>query len=310
MTTKSDLPPLTIAFLGLGNMGCPMAANLVKNGHRVLGYDPVPAACDQAKEFGVVIEESAVKAVSSAEVVITMLPAGTHVISAYEKDILPAVKANTLLIDCSTIDVESARKVAGLATSRRLDMVDAPVSGGVSGAAAATLTFMVGGAEKAYNRSSPILDQLGKAVIHCGEAGAGQAAKICNNLMLGIQMIGVCESFALAEKIGLAPDKLFNVASRSSGQCWSLTSYCPSPGLVETAPSNREYQGGFSAALMLKDLSLALQAQGIDPKAASSSDVSPQGLSQEAAALYRTFVERGYGGLDFSALLPWFKGAL
>ena len=310
MTTEYDLSPLTIAFLGLGNMGCPMAANLVKNGHHVLGYDPVPAACDQAKQAGVLIEESAAKAASSAEVVITMLPAGTHVISAYEKDILPAVKANTLLIDCSTIDVESARKVAGLATSRRLDMVDAPVSGGVSGAAAATLTFMVGGAEKAYNRSSLILDQLGKAVIHCGEAGAGQAAKICNNLMLGIQMIGVCESFALAEKIGLAPDKLFNVASRSSGQCWSLTSYCPSPGLVETAPSNREYQGGFSAALMLKDLSLALQAQGIDPEVTSSSDVSPQGLSQEAAALYKAFVERGHGGLDFSALLPWFKGAL
>ena len=310
MTTKSDLSPLTIAFLGLGNMGCPMAANLVKNSHHVLGYDPVPAACDQAKQAGVLIEESAVKAASSAEVVITMLPAGTHVITAYEKDILPAVKADTLLIDCSTIDVESARKVAGLATSRGLDMVDAPVSGGVSGAAAATLTFMVGGAEKAYNRSSPILDQLGKAVIHCGEAGAGQAAKICNNLMLGIQMIGVCESFALAEKIGLAPDKLFNVASRSSGQCWSLTSYCPSPGLVETAPSNRDYQGGFSAALMLKDLSLALQAQGIDPETASSSEPPPQGLSQEAAALYRAFVERGHGSLDFSALLPWFKGAL
>ncbi len=232
-----------IAFIGLGNMGGPMAANLVKAGHAVTGFDLSPASCDQARADGVGIAASTTDAVREAEIVVTMLPAGRHVLSVWT-DILPAVKDGTLLIDCSTIDVESARKAHGLAQERGLMSLDAPVSGGVGGAKGATLTFMAGGAKEAFDRAEPILSRMGKKVVHCGEAGAGQAAKICNNMILGISMIGVAEAFVLGEKLGLSHQALFDVASTSSGQCWSLTTYCPVPGPVPASPANNDYKPG------------------------------------------------------------------
>jgi 3-hydroxyisobutyrate dehydrogenase len=289
----------TIAFIGLGNMGGPMAANLVKAQHRVVGFDLAKASCEQAEADGVSVAGSAREAVAEAEIVVTMLPAGRHVLAVWG-DILPAVKPGALVVDSSTIDVESARKAHALAAERGLLSLDAPVSGGVGGAKAATLTFMAGGSQEAFARAEPILSQMGKRVVHCGEAGAGQAAKICNNMILGISMIGVAEAFVLGEKLGLSHQALFDVASTSSGQCWSLTTYCPVPGPVPTSPANNGYKPGFAAALMLKDLKLAQEA------ALASGAVTP--LGAEAAQLYALFNAMGHAEDDFSGIVNFVRG--
>jgi 3-hydroxyisobutyrate dehydrogenase len=283
-----------IAFIGLGNMGGPMAANLVKAGHKVQGFDLVQASKDASKADGVGIAASATDAVKGAEIVITMLPAGKHVLTVW-KDLVPVVGKNTLMIDCSTIDVESARHAHAHATEHNLPSIDAPVSGGTGGAKGATLTFMAGGTEAAFVKAKPILEAMGKKIVHCGEAGAGQAAKICNNMILGISMIGVGEAFVLAEKLGLSHKALFDVASTSSGQCWSLTTYCPVPGPVPTSPANNGYKPGFAAALMLKDLKLSQEAA----KAAGA--VTP--LGGHAESLYEAFDKSGHGGVDFSGII-------
>jgi 3-hydroxyisobutyrate dehydrogenase len=284
----------SIAFIGLGNMGGPMAANLVKAGHTVHGFDLMPASRDAAKADGVSIAAKATDAVADAEVVITMLPAGKHVLSVWN-EVLRSVAKGALMIDCSTIDVESARESHALAAARHLPSIDAPVSGGTGGAKGATLTFMAGGDASAFAAAKPILEAMGKKVVHCGEAGAGQAAKICNNMILGISMIGVCEAFSLAEKLGLSHQALFDVASTSSGQCWSLTSYCPVPGPVPTSPANNEYKPGFAAALMLKDLRLSQQA------AKASGAATP--LGAHAESIYESFEKAGHGGVDFSGII-------
>jgi 3-hydroxyisobutyrate dehydrogenase len=248
-----------IAFIGLGNMGGPMAANLVKAGHKVIAFDLVAASRDQAKADGAAIADSAVGSVKGADAVVTMLPAGKHVLSVWT-EIIPSMTKGTLVIDCSTIDVESAKAAHALAAKHGVNSIDAPVSGGTGGAKGATLTFMCGGEEKAFAAAKPVLENMGKKIVHCGGAGAGQAAKICNNMILGISMIAVSEAFALAEKLGLSHKALFDVASTSSGQCWSLTSYCPVPGPVPTSPANNDYKPGFASALMVKDLTLAQDA--------------------------------------------------
>jgi 3-hydroxyisobutyrate dehydrogenase len=289
----------TIAFIGLGNMGGPMAANLVKAGQTVVGYDLAPGLRETAQEQGVGFAFSAREAVKEADVVITMLPAGQHVLSVWT-DVLPVLAPGTLVIDSSTIDVESARKAHDLARQRGCPSLDAPVSGGVAGAKAATLTFMAGGSKEAFARAEPVLANMGKRVVHCGEAGAGQAAKICNNMILGISMIGVCEAFVLAEKLGLSHQALFDVASTSSGQCWSLTSYCPVPGPVPTSPANSGYKPGFASALMLKDLKLAQEA------AAASGATTPLGAA--AAQLYGLYNAWGEGSTDFSGIIHLIRG--
>jgi len=288
-----------IAFIGLGNMGGPMARNLVKAGHSVKAFDLVQASKDAAAEMGVGIAGSAKEAVADAEVVVTMLPAGKHVLGVWA-DILPAVKPGTLLIDSSTIDVESARKAHALATERGCLSLDAPVSGGTGGAKGATLTFMVGGTEDAFGKGEPILAKMGRKIVHCGGAGNGQAAKICNNMILGISMIGVSEAFVLGEKLGLSHQALFDVASTSSGQCWSLTTYCPVPGPVPTSPANNEYKPGFASALMLKDLKLAQEAA----QAAGAS--TPLGAA--AAQLFGLHNAWGEGGTDFSGIIHLLRG--
>jgi 3-hydroxyisobutyrate dehydrogenase len=297
--SKGGFELSTIAFIGLGNMGGPMAANLVKAGHRVAGYDLSASAVELAAAEGVEPAKSARATLAGAEIVITMLPAGKHVLSVWS-DILQEAKADTLLIDSSTIDIDSARKAHGLARDRGCLSLDAPVSGGTGGAKAGTLTFMTGGSAEAFARAKPILDRMGKNVFHCGEAGAGQAAKVCNNMILGISMIGVAEGFALAEKLGLSHQALFDVASTSSGQCWSLTSYCPVPGPVPTSPANNGYRPGFSAALMLKDLRLAQEA------ALASGANTP--LGAEAAQIYALFESLGHGGDDFSGIINMVRG--
>lgn len=293
-----------VGFIGLGNMGGPMMRNLVKAGHRIKAYDVAPTLVAAAKEAGAEPVAGAAAAAREVEIVITMLPAGQHVRSVYlgEAGVIAAAAPNTLLVDCSTIDVATARAVSGAAKEKRLDMVDAPVSGGVAGAQAATLTFMVGGTESAFARAEPVLKAMGKAIVHAGPAGNGQAAKICNNMMLGIQMVSVAEAFALAEKLGLAAAKLFEISAKASGQCWSLTSYCPEPGLVPTAPSNRNFQPGFTAAMMLKDLRLAQEA------ASAAGAATPLGAA--AAALYALFSSKGHDALDFSAIIQMIKGKL
>ncbi len=283
-----------IAFIGLGNMGGPMAANLVKAGHKVQGFDLVPASCESAKADGVTIAPTAKDAVKGSDVIITMLPAGKHVLSVWN-DILPAAAKGALVIDCSTIDVESARQAHAAAAKLQLPSVDAPVSGGTGGAKGATLTFMCGGDAKAFASAKPILEAMGKKIVHCGDGGAGQAAKICNNMILGISMIGVCEAFALAEKLGLSHQALFDVASTSSGQCWSITTYCPVPGPVPTSPANNDYKPGFAAALMLKDLRLSQEAA----KAAGAA--TP--LGAHAESIYDAFDKAGHGGVDFSGII-------
>ena len=288
-----------IAFIGLGNMGGPMAGNLVKAGHSVKAFDLAQASKDAAAEMGVGIAGSAKEAVADAEVVVTMLPAGKHVLGVWA-DILSAVKPGTLLIDSSTIDVESARKAHALAAERGCLSLDAPVSGGTGGAKGATLTFMVGGTEEAVAKGEPVLAKMGRRIVHCGGAGNGQAAKICNNMILGISMIGVSEAFVLGEKLGLSHQALFDVASTSSGQCWSLTTYCPVPGPVPTSPANNEYKPGFASALMLKDLKLAQEAA----QAAGAS--TPLGAA--AAQLFGLHNAWGEGGADFSGIIHLLRG--
>ena len=289
-----------IAFIGLGNMGGPMAANLAKAQHHVMAFDLSEAAVNTAVEKGAHKAASAAEAVKGAEIVVTMLPAGKHVREVYEKDVLPNVAKGTLLIDCSTIDVESARHVAALAEKAGMDMVDAPVSGGVGGATAGTLTFMVGGSDASFSKAKPVLEKMGKNIVLAGTSGGGQAAKICNNMILGVSMIAVSEAFMLAKRLGLDAQKLFDVASTASGQCWSLTNYCPVPGPVPTSPANRDYQPGFTAAMMLKDLMLAQQA-------ANAAGASTP-LGAEAAQLFSLFVNSGNGAKDFSGIIKMLDG--
>jgi 3-hydroxyisobutyrate dehydrogenase len=283
-----------IGFIGLGNMGGPMAANLVKSGARISGFDVVPALLDAAARDGVQIVDNAKATVENADVVVTMLPAGEHVLSVWN-DIVPHARQGTLFIDCSTIDVASARKAHALAAGRGIATLDAPVSGGVGGAKAATLTFMVGGSKEAFAHGKPILEHMGKRVVHCGEAGNGQAAKICNNMILGASMIAVSEAFVLGEKLGLSHQALFDVASASSGQCWSLTSYCPVPGPVPASPANNGYKPGFAGALMLKDLKLAREA--------AHSVGANTALGTHAAEIYEQFAKEGHSGDDFSGII-------
>jgi 3-hydroxyisobutyrate dehydrogenase len=289
-----------IGFIGLGNMGGPMARNLLKAGHALKAFDLSHASLDAARAAGAEIAGSAAAAAERVDAVVTMLPAGSHVRQVYEGAVMAAAAPGTLLIDCSTIDVDTARAVGAAAAKAGHAMIDAPVSGGVGGAEAATLTFMVGGPADAFARARPILEKMGKTIVHAGESGAGQAAKICNNMILGISMIAVCEGFALAEKLGLDTQKLFDISSKSSGQCWSMTSYCPVPGPVPASPANRDYKPGFTAEMMVKDLRLAQQAaQGVGA-------ATP--LGAEAAALYTLFVNAGNKAVDFSGIMRMMRG--
>jgi 3-hydroxyisobutyrate dehydrogenase len=293
-----------IGFIGLGNMGLPMAQNLLKAGHQVEGVDVNAAAVAKLKAAGGAGVETAKTAAARADVVITMLPSGKEVREVYlgSSGIIENANAGTLLIDCSTIDVETARAVASAAEKKGLLMLDAPVSGGVGGATAATLTFMVGGSAQAFTRAESILQKMGKIIVHAGGAGNGQAAKICNNMILGISMIAVSEAFGLAEKLGLDHQKLFDISSKSSGQCWSMTTYCPVPGPVPTSPANRDYQAGFTATMMLKDLRLAQEASK------SSGATTP--LGYEAASIYEHFVDSATskkGALDFSGIYLYLR---
>lgn len=289
-----------IGFIGLGNMGGPMARNLIKAGHQVGGFDLSAKLLDELAGAGGTKSATAADAAKGRDVIVTMLPAGKHVREVYEGGVIAAAAQGALLIDCSTIDVDSARAVGAAAHKAGLDMVDAPVSGGVGGAAAGTLTFMVGGPDSAFARAQPFLQAMGKNIVHCGGSGNGQAAKICNNMILGISMIAVSEAFMLAKRLGLDAQKLFDVASTASGQCWSLTSYCPVPGPVPSSPANRDYQAGFTAAMMLKDLLLAQQAS------ASVGAATP--LGAEAAQLYNLFVNGGRAGMDFSGIVKMLDG--
>lgn len=283
-----------IGFIGLGNMGAPMAANLARAGHAVRGFDLVPEPRAAAERAGIAWAGEAAEAARGAEVVITMLPAGRHVVAAYE-GLLAAAAPGTLFVDCSTVDVGSARRAHEMAAAAGMAPVDAPVSGGTGGAAAATLTFMAGGSDDAVARARPVLEAMGKRVVHCGGPGAGQAAKICNNMILGVSMVAVCEAFVLAEGLGLSHQALFDVASTSSGQCWSLTNYCPVPGPVPASPANTGYRPGFAAGLMLKDLRLAQEAaEGVGADTA---------LGRHAAEIYAAFEAAGGAGVDFSGII-------
>jgi 3-hydroxyisobutyrate dehydrogenase len=289
----------TIGFIGLGNMGGPMVGHLVQAGHTVRGFDLAPAARAAAVAAGVLMAERATDVAAGADVVVTMLPAGQHVRAVWA-DLLPHMAPGALIIDCSTIDVDSARAAHGLAAAQGCRAVDAPVSGGVGGARAATLTFMVGGTDEAFAAAEPVLKLMGRKVVHCGPAGNGQAAKICNNMLLGISMIGTAEAFVLAEKLGLSHQALFEVASTSSGQCWSLTSYCPVPGPVPASPANNDYKPGFATALMLKDLKLAGAA------ALGSHAATPLGTA--AAQLYALYAAAGGADEDFSGIIRFLRG--
>jgi 3-hydroxyisobutyrate dehydrogenase len=292
----------TIAFIGVGNMGGPMARNLLKAQHGVRAFDLSANALKPVTDAGATAAKTANEAIAGADVVITMLPAGQHVRNVYLEDgVLAHAKKGALLIDCSTIDIDSARAVHAAAEKAGFDFLDAPVSGGVGGAEAGTLAFMCGGSETAFGRAQPILEKMGKRIVHAGGAGAGQAAKICNNMLLAISMIGTCEAFVLGEKLGLDPQKLFDIMSAASGQCWSLTTYCPVPGPVPTAPSNRDYTGGFATALMLKDLKLA---QGAAQGAGAATP-----LGAEAAQLYALFAANGHATTDFSGIINMLRGA-
>ena len=284
-----------IGFIGLGNMGGPMAANLAKAGHEVTGFDLMPALMQEAAAKGVKSAASAAEAVADAEIVLTMLPAGKHVAALYKDVLIDTVKPGTLLIDSSTIDMASARGAHKLAHDKGLLSLDAPVSGGVGGATAGTLTFMCGGTVDAFARAKPILEAMGKRILHCGAAGAGQAAKICNNMMLGISMIAAGEAFVLGEKLGLDHQALFDVVSTSSGQCWAVSTYCPVPGPVPTSPANNDYKPGFAAGLMLKDLRLAREAADVAG--------AETALGHMAEAIYSQFEQAGGAGLDFSAII-------
>ncbi len=291
-----------IAFIGLGNMGGPMAGNLVKKGHEVIGVDLVPANLDAATKRGVKAAKSAAEAVKGCDAVITMLPAGKDTIAVYSKTgILEAAPKGCVFIDCSTIDVANARAAHDLATKAGMLSLDCPVSGGVGGAEAATLTLMAGGNKAAFDKAKPFLEGVSKKLVHCGEAGAGQAAKICNNMILGISMIAVSEGFVLAEKLGLSKEALFEVASTSSGQCWSLTNYCPVPGPVPNSPANNGYKPGFATALMLKDMKLSQEAS------AASGAATPLGAL--AAQLYAMHASHGESAQDFSSIVQLIRGS-
>lgn len=285
---------MKIGFIGLGNMGAPMAANLVTAGHEVTGFDTIDVAVD-----GVAKAASAAEAATGADVVITMLPNGA-ILRTVAAEVIPAMTTGAALVDCSTVDVDSARAVAADAEAAGLLAVDAPVSGGIGGAAAGMLTFMAGGSDASFAKAEPLFDIMGQKAVHCGASGSGQAAKICNNMILGITMIGTCEAFALADKLGLDRQKMFDVVSTSSGYSWTMNAYCPAPGVGPQSPADNNYQPGFAADLMLKDLRLSQQA-------AESADAdTPMGAL--AQALYATFVEKEDGaGRDFSAMLPRFE---
>jgi 3-hydroxyisobutyrate dehydrogenase len=291
----------TIGFIGLGNMGAPMAGNLLKAGYQVTGYDVVPKAAAELTGKGGRAAKDAIEAAAAGEIVITMLPAGPQVRQVYlgADGVIARARPDSLLIDCSTIDVETARAVAAAAAEAGLPMLDAPVSGGVIGAESATLTFMVGGEAAAFARGEPVLQAMGRTIVHAGPSGSGQTAKICNNMILGASMIAVCEGFALAEKLGLPAQTLFDICSKSTSQCWAMTGYCPVPGPVPAAPSNRGYAPGFTAANMLKDLRLAQQAAG------STAAATPLGAA--AANLYQLFVDSGAGALDFSGIMQFLR---
>jgi 3-hydroxyisobutyrate dehydrogenase len=291
-----------VAFIGLGHMGGGMAANQAKAGREVFAFDLSAAALDKADANGCRRAASIADAVRDADVVITMLPAGLHVREVFLTEVLPNAPKTALLIDCSTIDVDSARTVGAAAAAAGFRFADAPVSGGIMAADSGALTFMVGCEEVDYEAVEAALRPMAKAIVHAGAAGAGQAAKICNNMVLGVSMLGVCEAFALAEKLGLAPDKFFEIASQSSGQCWSISTYCPWPGVGPSTPADRGYEGGFLSALMLKDLKLAQEA------AAKSGASTPMGA--QAEALYALFDGLGYGQKDFSAVVQMLRGAL
>jgi len=290
----------TIAFLGLGHMGGPMAVNLIKAGHTVVGFDPVPAAVEAAKAHGVPMVDSAAEAAAGAAVILTMLPSGKHVLDAYrgvdgEPGLLSVADPGTLFLDCSTINVDEAREAAAIAVDAGHRSVDAPVSGGVVGAEAGTLTFMVGALPEDFDTVKGILEHMGKRIVHCGDHGAGQAAKVCNNMILGVSMIAVSEAFVLGEKLGLTHQALFDVASAASGQCWALTTNCPVPGPVPTSPANRDYQPGFAGALMAKDLRLAvnaLESTGVDGQ-----------MGHLASKIYDAFAAEGGAARDFSGII-------
>jgi 3-hydroxyisobutyrate dehydrogenase len=290
---------MKVAFIGLGNMGGGMAANLVKAGHAVNAFDLSAHAVARARDNGCAVFTSVRDAVDGVDAVVSMLPNGQIVASVFENDILGYAPKGAILLDCSTIDVGTARQVTADAVAAGYDMVDAPVSGGIAAANGGTLTFMVGGTDTAFARAEPILSAMGKAVIHAGASGAGQAAKICNNMLLGASMIATCETFAMAEKLGLNLQTFYDISSKASGQNWSMTSYCPVPGVGPTTPADNDYQGGFATALMLKDLKLAMEA------AQSVNANVPMGL--RAAELYEKFDEAGNGGLDFSAIIQALK---
>jgi 3-hydroxyisobutyrate dehydrogenase len=284
-----------VAFIGLGNMGGGMAANLAKAGHDVRAFDLSAEALERAKAAGCLPVESAAAACDGVEAVVTMLPAGKHVEAVYTGEVFDAVPKTAVLIDCSTIDVATAKRVAEAAAAKGLTMVDAPVSGGIAAAAAGTLTFMVGGSNAAFERAEGFLSDMGKAVIHAGASGSGQAAKICNNMLLGATMIATCEALLLARKSGLDPQKFYDIASVSSGSCWSLNTYAPLPGVGPETPADRDYQGGFATGLMLKDLRLAMEA------AAAVDADTPMGA--RATELYGQFADAGNAGLDFSGII-------
>mgnify|MGYP003945768121 CR=1 FL=1 len=292
-----------IGFIGLGNMGLPMAQNLVKAGHSVKGFDVTKTQIEALVSSGGAAAANVKAAAGGVDMAITMLPAGQHVRDVYlgAQGVLASAAPGTLLIDCSTIDVETSRAVSSAAEKKSLAMLDAPVSGGVGGAQAGTLTFMVGGSDAAFAQAKPVLEMMGKTIVHAGDAGNGQAAKICNNMILGVSMIAVSEAFVLAEKLGLDAQKLFDISSKSSGQCWSMTTYCPVPGPVPASPANRDYKAGFTAAMMLKDLKLAQDA------AKTAGAKTP--LGADAEKIYSQFVEAGEGPRDFSGVIRFIRDA-
>jgi 3-hydroxyisobutyrate dehydrogenase len=300
--SEETLKMAKIGFVGLGNMGGPMAANLIRAGHEVRVFDLSADAVKAAVEIGGTAAGSLAEVATDVEAIVTVLPAGKHVLAVYDgpDGILAHAATNTLVIDSSTIDVDAARKAAELAKARDMRPVDAPISGGVGGATAGTLTFMVGGSEAAFASAEPILQAMGSNIIHAGDNGAGQAAKICNNMILGVSMIAVSEAFMLAKRLGVDAQKLFDISSKASGQCWSLTSYCPVPGPVPASPANRDYQAGFAVDMMLKDLKLAQQA------AAGANATTPMGALAES--LYAMYSAGGNGGRDFSAIVKMLDG--
>lgn len=292
----------TIGFIGLGHMGGPMARNLIKHGHRVIGYDLVDSNLQQHQQAGGEIAHSLAELAKQAEIIITMLPAGQHVQSVCLgiDGLFAHAKSGTLFIDSSSIDVATSRALADAAKQQQHQMIDAPVSGGMKGAEAGTLTFMVGGEQKDFTRAKPLLECMGKNIFHAGANSTGQAAKICNNMLLGISMIGVCEAINLAEKLGLSAQTFFDIATTSSGQCWSLSQYCPAPGPVPTSPANNHYQPGFAAAMMLKDLKLSQNA-------AQQNNISTP-LGALATELYELFNQQGFSNKDFSGIIAFLQG--